>query len=116
MTNDNVRLAAGSLVRLARARSGMSQAELARRANTSQQAIGAYEAGTRQPSLPTLWRILAGAGFEPRIRLEPLDDHDASIEEWEAARPANEIAEWAAFRAAASELKRGPVRSGAPRS
>lgn len=54
---------AATLLRQARRRSGLSQRALAARAGTSPAAIGAYESGSRDPSVTTLERILAGAGF-----------------------------------------------------
>ena len=41
---------------------GLSQAELAERAGTSQATISAYESGAKQPSVATLSRLLAAAG------------------------------------------------------
>ncbi len=38
--------------------------------------ISAYEHGRRQPTLPTLLRLLKAAGFELRMHLEPYEDHD----------------------------------------
>ena len=46
------------LIRDARTAAGLSQAEVARRARTSQPAIARYEAGSSTPSLATLERIL----------------------------------------------------------
>lgn len=101
-------IVAGSLLEEARIRAGLSQAELAARAGISQPDVSAYETGRRQPSIPTLSKLLAAAGFELRTRLEPLDDHDEVIARWEAARPDAEVAEWrrqqAAAAARASEL------------
>lgn len=71
---------ASGLVRLARAKAGLTQAELAARAKVTQQAISAYETGRMEPTLPSLEKILAAAGFEMRIHLEPLTDHDSSLE------------------------------------
>lgn len=34
------------------------------------------QAGTRQPSLPTLSKLLAAVDLDMRIRLESYDDHD----------------------------------------
>lgn len=73
---------AGSLIETARIRAGMSQAALARRAGTSQSAIALYEGGKRDPGIVTLQRILAAAGFELRVRLEPVDDHDEVLARW----------------------------------
>ena len=66
------------LVRLARREAGLSQAELAQRANTSQAAVSAYESGKRSPSVDTLTRLLTAAGFELRMRLSLPDTHDAT--------------------------------------
>jgi transcriptional regulator with XRE-family HTH domain len=53
---------AGALVREARHRQGISQAQLALRAGTSQHAVSLIERGLRQPSLETLERILLVTG------------------------------------------------------
>jgi transcriptional regulator with XRE-family HTH domain len=53
----------GLLVRVRRA-AGLSQAELARRAGTSRPTLSAYERGRKSPSLDTLGRLFAAAGFE----------------------------------------------------
>jgi transcriptional regulator with XRE-family HTH domain len=86
---------AGSLVRRARNRANLSRAELARRAGTSAAALAAIESGERQPTLPTLYRILDATGFDLRVRLEPVDDHDSTLRRWEQSRPAAERARWA---------------------
>jgi hypothetical protein len=52
----------GAVIREARASSGLSQAELATRAGTSQTALSAYESGRREPSVRTLERLLHAAG------------------------------------------------------
>lgn len=81
---------ASGLVETARIRADLTQAELAERAETSQPAIALYEAGRRSPSLETLERILRAAGYEMRIRLEPIDDHDEVLERWLATVPIRE--------------------------
>jgi len=53
---------ARGLIREARTRAGLSQAQLAGRAKTSQSAIARYEVGTATPTLATLERILAASG------------------------------------------------------
>jgi transcriptional regulator with XRE-family HTH domain len=45
-----------------RLRAGLSQAELARRAGTSQATVSAYETGAKQPSVATFSRLLAAMG------------------------------------------------------
>ena len=54
----------GSLIREARIAAGLTQADLAERASTSQPAVAAYESGTRTPVLATLSRLLAACGRE----------------------------------------------------
>lgn len=53
----------------ARQRAGLSQTELARRADVTQSVISAYESGARQPSLPVLERLVAATGLELEIRV-----------------------------------------------
>ena len=55
---------AGTLLRQARKQAGLSQVDLASRANVTQSVISAYESGQRQPSLPALARLIDAAGFE----------------------------------------------------
>ena len=57
----------------------MSQRELAELAGVTQSEIAKIESGKREPSIPTLQRILAGAGLELRLRLAPIDNHDAVL-------------------------------------
>ena len=63
-------------MQLARLDAGLSQRELAERAGVAQSEIARIESGKREPSIPTLQKILAGAALELRFRLAPLDDHD----------------------------------------
>ena len=53
---------AAALVREARRRQGISQAQLALRAGTTQHAVSLIERGLRQPSLETLQRLLLVTG------------------------------------------------------
>lgn len=75
-TTGHVERLAGNLLRIARARRGMSQRELAEAAHMPQSTIARIESGTRQPSLPVLARILAAAGLELRITVDRYDAHD----------------------------------------
>jgi transcriptional regulator with XRE-family HTH domain len=86
---------AGALCRLARVKAGLTQAELADRAGVAQPLISAYECGHRQPTVPTLMRLLEAAGLELRMRLEPVDLQHRAAEEWAAGRPAEERERWA---------------------
>ena len=56
-----------TLLRSARHRAGMTQAELAARAHTSAPTISAYEHGTKQPRADVLLRLLRAAGVEPAL-------------------------------------------------
>lgn len=60
---------AGAVLREARRRADLSQVELARRAGTTQSVVSAYESGTRQPSLPTLSRLVAATGWDLDVRV-----------------------------------------------
>ena len=81
--HDNVaelqRTTAGALLVLARQERDISQRELAELAGVAQSEIAKIESGKREPSIPTLQRILAGAGLELRLRLAPIDNHDAVL-------------------------------------
>ncbi|GAC1310827.1 MAG: hypothetical protein NVSMB16_07550 [Acidimicrobiales bacterium] len=96
MVGNEYAAVAGALVLDARTRAGLTQAELARRAGTAQSAIAAYESGHRQPTLPTLYRILGAAGFDLRARLTPRDPHDETLAAWEASLPEEERERWRA--------------------
>ena len=67
---------AADLIARVRRGTGLTQAELARRAGTSQPVISAYEHGRRDPSVSTLRRILqaAGARLELGYRLTGATD------------------------------------------
>jgi len=60
---------AAGLLGEARRRAGLSQAELGRRAGVTQSVVSSYESGARQPSVPTLTRLVVAAGFELDMRL-----------------------------------------------
>jgi uncharacterized protein len=104
---------AGALILDARTRAGLTQAELARRAGTAQSAIAAYESGRRQPTLPTLYRLLAAAGFDLRARLTPHDPHDETLAAWEASLPEPERERWRAKLA--DQRRTAAARAGAGR-
>lgn len=65
---------ASAILRECRRRSGLTQRELATRASTAQSVIARIERGLTQPSLETLERIVAAAGFSLQIELaEPVE-------------------------------------------
>jgi len=67
--DDGLPSLAAALLRLARYQAGISQAELARRAGVSPSTICAYERDRRQPTLPTLLRLLHASGYELGMHL-----------------------------------------------
>jgi transcriptional regulator with XRE-family HTH domain len=62
-----------SIVREARARRGLNQAELARRAGTTQTYISRVERGALSPSFATLQRLVHATGHRLDIGLVPLE-------------------------------------------
>jgi len=66
---DSKAITAGTLLRQARRRAGLSQAELGAQAGVTQSVISAYESGQRQPSIPALARLMEAAGFELTLGL-----------------------------------------------
>src|SRR4051794_34132812 len=74
---------AGALLVSARGRLGLSQTAFAELIGIAQPTLSAYESGRRQPTLPTLMRLLARAGLDLRMELTEQDRHDAILAEWE---------------------------------
>jgi len=74
---------AGALLKSARIRLGLSQHAFADLLEIAQPTLSAYESGRRQPTMPTLLRMLAKAGLELRLQLADRDDHDDVLAEWE---------------------------------
>lgn len=60
-----------ALIRAVRRRQGLSQAELALRAGTSQPVISAYEHGRRDPSYETLRRLIEAGGERLHLDAAP---------------------------------------------
>lgn len=72
----------GALIREARLRSGMSQAELAARLETQQSVVARWETGAREPTMATVRRALRAAGFDLNVSVTPADDdHDRLIDD-----------------------------------
>lgn len=59
-----MRREAAAVIREARERSGLSQAELARRAGVAQPVISAYETGRREPGLSMLDKLVRASGHD----------------------------------------------------
>ena len=62
------------LVREARTRAGLTQAELARRVSTSQPAIARIEAGRSQPSFDRVVALVRACGFDLDVGLAVIDE------------------------------------------
>lgn len=74
-------MVSGDLLREARLRAGLTQAELADRAKTARSLISRYERGDVVPSLETLRRLIRACDLELGFRLynAQLDEHDATL-------------------------------------
>jgi transcriptional regulator with XRE-family HTH domain len=98
------------LVREARKRAGLTQAELGRRAGVPQSTVGRVESGARVPSTELVERLIRAAGFELRVGLgEPDLGTDSLFERTLRRTPRQRLAD--ATRAARFALRgRGAVR------
>lgn len=75
---DATRWPVWALIREARRRAGLSQAELAARVGTSQPAIARYERARSMPDISTLHRIVQACGLELRLELTERDEQRAA--------------------------------------
>ncbi len=64
------------LIREARRRAGLTQAQLATLAGTTQSAIARLESGRTSPSFDTVRRMMRLCGFNLLVALDPYDDSD----------------------------------------
>jgi len=69
----------GSLIREARRRAGLTQAELAARLHTTQSAIARIERGGTEPSYERVVDALRACGYDLLPRLLPADDADWTV-------------------------------------
>ncbi len=76
---------AGALLLSARTRLGLSQTAFAELLGIAQPTLSAYESSRRQPTLPTLLRLLGRAGLDLRVELTDRDRHDEILAEWEGS-------------------------------
>jgi transcriptional regulator with XRE-family HTH domain len=117
----------GHLVRQARRRSGLTQADLAARVATTQSAIARWETGGATPSLETLRRIIEACGFELRYGITEPDSTEWSLAQRNLAltheQRLDQLVRTVAFtragrdamtaHAATSTVAAMPIRSGA---
>ena len=67
------------MIKVARKRAGLTQAELAARAGTTQSAVARWEAGDRDPGFETLQRLVRACDLDLSVALVPLDHHDLGL-------------------------------------
>ena len=77
---------AGNVLRVARAKTGLTQRQLATKAGVPYSTIAKIESGTRQPTHPTMAKILAAVDLSLSTQLVPYDDHDDVLWEQEQRR------------------------------
>ena len=70
---------AARLLRMARRRAALTQAELARRAGVNQSVISAYESASRHPSLETLTRLISATGLQLHATVRRPARHPAAL-------------------------------------
>ena len=70
---------AGHLIKEARRRAGLSQADLAERVGTTQSAIARLERGRTSPTLERTRELIRACGLDLRFELVPVDDADLSL-------------------------------------
>ena len=98
----------GMLIREARERARLSQADVARRAGTSQPAIARYEAGQARPRFETAQRCVDACGFELRIELERTSAQRRAAAQAALARSVEDrLRSNDSFTRFAAELRRG---------
>lgn len=79
-------LSSADLLRTARQRARLSQTDLARRAGIAQSVISAYESGRREPSLPTLTRLIEATGHKLAIDVAASPEHVLGLPDSPLAR------------------------------
>ena len=82
----------GDLIREARRRAGLTQAELAARAGVAPSDIAGWEAGQASPTLDDVRRLIRLCGLDLEVALVPQDDSDlAQAERLLALTPAERV-------------------------
>jgi transcriptional regulator with XRE-family HTH domain len=82
----------GPLIREARLRAGLTQAELAERTGRERSVIARWEQGSVSPSIDNLLAIVHACGFELPLVLVPRDtSQDESLEEGRLLSPERRV-------------------------
>lgn len=66
----------GLLIKEARLRAGLTQAQLAGRLGTSQPVVARWETGSAEPGFQTVVRAIRACGLDLLVELVPYDDAD----------------------------------------
>lgn len=90
---------AGNVVRVVRAKAGLTQRQLAEKAGVPCSTIAKIESGNRQPTHPTMARIRAAVDLSLSTQLVSYDDHDDMLWEQQQRRSPAERARIAATQA-----------------
>lgn len=81
-----------NIIKEARRRAGISQAELAKRLGTSQSVVGRWETGTRTPSIESIVAAARACGLDLHLGLANHDaDHERLIADCLSLSPADRL-------------------------
>jgi transcriptional regulator with XRE-family HTH domain len=90
----NIDMVSGDLIREARLRAGLTQAELGQKIGKPQSVIARWERGDVTPSLETLRNAIRGCGLELSFHISRLDESSATvIDEHLKMTPAQRLAD-----------------------
>ena len=88
-------MSTGELIRSARLRAGLSQAELAEQLGLAASSIARWETDTVEPGFSTLRRVLQACGFDIPPVLVPFErdpERDARVQEMRQMTPQERLA------------------------
>lgn len=77
----------GHLIREARLRAGLTQAELAKALGTHQPVVARWETGRTRPDFDTVRNAIRACGLELGVTIAEGDDHDLALIRRELTRP-----------------------------
>ena len=72
-------MSGGQLIKEARKRGLLTQAELAARLDSHQSVVARWETGRTSPDYDTVRKAVRAAGFELGVSLDPTDEHDVAL-------------------------------------
>lgn len=100
-------MVSADLIYEARRRAGLTQAELARRAGTSQSAVARWERGEVKPSLERLRELIRACGLELTLGIASYDDsYRPHIERYLRLTPAERLDHAVARERGYEEIRR----------